>query len=120
MSELHMLKANKAKSIPGCIRRSVATQRRALSSPLAQHWYNHIWTSVSACGAPQWGGTKNVLEEIYQEGVLGICREAEGPGFLWPHELEADGTKVAACDSLKDYFRDDGAFLGSEKERKSS
>jgi len=32
--------------------------------------------------------------------------------------VEAEGTKVEACICLKGSFRDDGAFLGSEKGRK--
>jgi len=39
-------------------------------------------------------------------------------GFF--NRVEAEGTEVVACICLKGCFRDDGAFLGSEKARKPS
>ena len=118
MSEWCMLEVSKAKSIQGCIRRSLATQTRELSPPLPQRCSSHIWTSVTAHVATHSGGTRKNYKSARGDlpgWVLGFCGETEG---LEPGESEAEGDKVVDCNSLRGGFRDAEAFLCSGKRRK--
>ena len=59
-------------------------------------------------GLPR-GGLGHAAHELY--------REAEGPGLHYPGEVEAKGTRVAACECLKGGFKDFDAFFGSGKQQ---
>ena len=59
------------------------------------------------------GGIGQVLKEMCQDGLQGLCGEAERPGHLSLDEVEAQGNTGAPCNCVKGNFRDDDVFLGS-------
>ena len=76
-------------------------------------------------GAPSSGGAGGTWREsrggLPRRGsgpeAHDVCGEAEGPGLLWPRDMEAQGHTGVACDCLNSVFREDRAFLGRVKQQ---